>query len=351
MAPAGSDQSRQADRATPDDEIDAGYAVEPALATPDPADPVWVPHQPEEAPSRPARSPRRGRKVLTALAILIPVLATVALVVIPPLLPKDDRAEVVGKYLKAVQEGRLDEADRLAVIDEHPRIDAHDEVVVNDQDGQRLAGRFDGLSRLHRKMDEDYDWHSHRGRFFKTDRIGTGLEVLDQLTDAKKQLDESGAYDKLYQIGETGAKGDEGFDAMLQIFGSVGNLATHGGPVSRDVMSPSYETLMDRLNPDLTDEEKALAKAFAFEPMKWDKLLGRDFVSLKGGGQFELEESTATTRVYGKESFGDEGRVMILRLVRFRLGTIDTGWRVWSVNYESPPAPRSYSEEVAGPSP
>ena len=329
-----------------------GYDVAGLPETPDVADPVWVPHEREAASSKRVASPGRKRMFVTLLAILVPVLAGVALVVVPPLLPKEDRADVVRKYLNALQEGRLDEADLLAVFDDHLRIDAHDQVFVDNQSEQHLSGRFDGLSRLHRRMDEDYDWHSHRARFFKSDRVGTGLEVLDQLTDAKKMLDESGAYDKLYQIGEIGQRGDEGFDALLQIYGAVGSLATEGGPVSRDTLSPGYEELRNRLGPDLTPEEATLAQRFALEPKKWDKLLGRDFVSLKGGGNFDLEEATVTTRAYGEVSPGEGGRVLNLNLIRFRLGQIDTGWKIWSVTGEQtpPPTPRSYSEGYSEPS-
>lgn len=328
-------------------EVDEGYAVEEAVDSPDPEGPVWVPHETGDASAKPSAKPRWRRRILTLLAILVPVLAAVALVVVPPLIPKDDREVVVQKYLKAVQEGRLDDADRLAVISDHPRIAAHDDVFIDETQTEHLAGRFDGLSRLHRKMDEAYDWHSNRGRFFKTDQIGTGLEVLDQLTDAKKKLEESGAYDKLYQIGDPGASGDEGFDAMMQIFGSVGNLATNGGPVSRENLSPHYDELMDKLKPDLTQEEKALAKRFALEPMKWDRLLGRDFVSLQGGGQFSLDEAMVTARAYGEVSPGVGGRVLNLRLVRFHLGQIDTGWKIWSINSQEPIAPDYYSEGAA----
>ena len=47
-------------------------------------------------------------------------------------------------------------------------------------------------------------------------------------------------------------------------------------------------------------------------------------------GEFELQEVeiVATIRTSG-QSLGEPGRPIKLRLVRFTMGSIDTGWRVW----------------------
>ena len=117
--------------------------------------------------------------------------------------------------------------------------------------------------------------------------------------------------------------------------------------------------LIESSKPPLPQEAKALALAVAEDPKRWDALLKRPFWTLKPDGPFIYEEAEVTAT--GRDrlaSLGDPPSRLRLKLVRFRLEGIDTGWKVVSAgrvqpgdDKPAPPAPasppRSYSSEAA----
>ena len=107
---------------------------------------------------------------------------------------------------------------------------------------------------------------------------------------------------------------------------------------------PTYKMLVESSKPPLSEEAKALALAVAEDPKQWDALLKRPFWTLKPDGPFIYEEAEVTAT--GRDrlaSLGDPPSRLRLKLVRFRLEGIDTGWKVVSARRVQPgddkPAP------------
>ena len=150
---------------------------------------------------------------------------------------------------------------------------------------------------------------------------------------------------------------DDIFDAAEQYGKVFDKLAK--GVLSPKRLLPTYKMLIESSKPPLSEEAKALALAVAEDPKRWDALLKRPFWTLKPDGPFIYEEAEVTAT--GRDrlaSLGDPPSRLRLKLVRFRLEGIDTGWKVVSARRVQPgddkPAPpppesppRSYSSGAA----
>ena len=88
---------------------------------------------------------------------------------------------------------------------------------------------------------------------------------------------------------------------------------------------------MNDAKPALPPNAKELALDFAENREMWEALLKRQFVTLKADGPYILEQAEVTALVVDRlGSMGDPPRRLRLKLVRFRLEGIDTGWKVVS---------------------
>jgi hypothetical protein len=270
--------------------------------------------------------------LLLVVVLIVPVVAVAVLVALPYFTPKDPREVVVRRYLDAISRGDFAEAGRLSVIvSEHPRNVTRVEHVGAAAPAPRaLVGKFSGLRQFHSEIAQKYTYNEARGRFEPNDPLGVGLDALSSLEEIKRKAQEATA------SGENSTKKyknpeDKLLDDVINTYGAFGEIAKGaGGLLSSGTLGPTYDDLLKKTNVQLSDAERALAEHYVRDPAKWQRLLGRPFIDLPDLGEFELYdvEIVATIRTEG-QSLGEPGRPIKLRLVRFVIGSIDTGWRVW----------------------
>ena len=100
---------------------------------------------------------------------------------------------------------------------------------------------------------------------------------------------------------------------------------------------PTYKMLIESAKPPLPEEAKALALEVAESPQQWSDLLKRPFWTLKPDGPFVYEQAEVTAIVADRlASLGDPPTRLRMKLVRFRLEGIDTGWKVVSARRIQP---------------
>ena len=283
-----------------------------------------------------AATKRRGgawKWLLLVLLFLIPAGVVGTLVILPYFQPKDPREVVAQRYLDALRRDDLAEAGRLSVIvAEHPRnITGVEQVGLAAGDPRAIRGKFFGLRQFHNEINQQYTWNAERGRFMPKDEVGLGLNALSAVEGIKKKAEEQKAANAADPARQKKSPEERDLDDVIGAYGAFGEIAKQaGGLLSSGTLGPTYTDLLKKTKVTLTDAERSLAEHFARDPAKWQRLLGRDFLDLPDLGEFELQEVeiVATIRTSG-QSLGEPGRPIKLRLVRFTMGSIDTGWRVW----------------------
>jgi hypothetical protein len=289
----------------------------------------WQPR--ENAMTPPQRRASTWKWLLLLAVFLAPIAVVGVLVALPYLVPKDPRELVAKQYLEAVRRADFVEAGKLSVIvSEHPRnITRVGPVGLAEPWNEPTRGKFAGLRQFHSDIAQKYNYNEARGRFDLKDPLGAGMDVLANLEQVKKKADEqaSASPTKKYRNPE-----EKLLDDALNVYSAFGELAKGAsGLLSSGTLGPTYEDLLTKTAVPLSDSERALAEHFMRDPDKWQRLLGgRSFLDLPDLGAFELYdvEMAATIRTEG-QSLGEPGRPIKLRLVRFVMGSIDTGWRVW----------------------
>lgn len=292
----------------------------------------WQPHE-RPKPERVREGTGVLRWILLILLVIVPIGAVGVLVALPYFRTKDPREVVAEQYLDAVRRKDFAEAGRLSVlVSEHPRNITRVEHIANaDADARPLRGSFAGLRQFHTEILQKYTYNESRGRFEPNDPLGVGLDALSNLEQLKKKAEEktktTDAPPKRYLNPE-----DKLLDDVIGTYSAIGELAKGaGGLLSSGSLGPKYEDLLNQTSVPLSDAERQLAALYARDPSKWKRLLDdRPFLDLPDLGEFELYdiEMVATIRTEG-QSLGEPGRPIRLRLIRFTLGSIDTGWRVW----------------------
>jgi hypothetical protein len=329
----------------------APAAPQPAAA--DPAPDLRLPDVSEASVFVPAESRRIHWWRWAALAVLLLLLggATGVVVAWPKLrawrhpVPPDAVEIAAENYLKALTTQDTAEAHRLGTIEEPPAISSFHSVKHDAANDVRLKGSFAPIGALHGRIDKKYTFDPNNGRFQAKDKLGPAAELADALHDAKEKNEQNGTYKNL-------ASGDpeEMFDAIEQFGKSISSLAEAGGPVSMRRLMPTYKQLVEDSKPPLPPDEKELALDFAENREQWDGLLKRPFVTLKADGPYVLEQAEVTALVVDRlGSMGDPPKRLRLKLVRFRLEGIDTGWKVVSAEREDPNAPRAKPAKKAPP--
>ena len=308
----------------------------PAAAPVTAADTTWQ----SRPGDRDARATRRGgawKWLLLILLFLIPAGVVGTLAILPYFQPKDPREVVAQRYLDALRRDDLAEAGRLSVIvAEHPRnITGVEQVGLSGGDPRTLRGKFIGLRQFHNEINQQYTWNAERGRFQPKDELGLGLNLLSELEGVKKSAEEQRAANATDPARQKKSPEERDIDDLLGAsgaYGAIGEIAKKaaGGLLSSATLGPTYGDLLKKTKVTFTDAERSLAEHYARDPAKWQRLLGREFLDLPDLGEFELQEVeiVATIRTSG-QSLGEPGRPIKLRLVRFTMGSIDTGWRVW----------------------
>ena len=316
---------------------------------PDAAPSTFVPS--EEAVERRSRSWRWiGLGLLAVLAIG----AVVVMVYWPRLKPKPrnlDAVEHVAKdYLDALVRQDEQSARKLSTIDEPPGIRQVRSFAHQKVHDHQSRGSFAPLARLHTRIDADFVYDPAAKRFTPKNALGIAGETLDKLHEAKEDAKKSGLYEKM-QSGDP----DDIFDSAEQLGKLFENLSKTLEPKR---ILPTYKMLIESAKPPLPAESKALALDVAESPQQWDGLLERPFWTLRPDGPFIYEQAEVTATVTDRlASLGDPPSRLRLKLVRFRLEGIDTGWKVVSARRilpedekaaqsKSPSSPSSKSQDT-----
>ena len=304
----------------------AGNAVESS---------AWLPHRSES--DRRAEPPRtRARRLALIMLLLVPFLIVGTLLLLPMLQPKDPRELVAANYLSAVAKEDWAAANRLSVLAVHPRISGYERVWLRDRQQVPITGPFQAIAQWHASVLAKYSFDAQSGRFRIKDTLALGLDVLGQLEQAKERVEKAEQQRKRSRQGRRAGPEEELLDEVLARYKVIADLADGAaGLLSTTNIAPSYADLLQQCQFPLSDAERHLAALYAREPQKWDRLLGRSFLTLPASEQFQLQQAELVAIVYRPgQSYGGPGQRVILHMIRFRMGTIDTGWKVWSVQFE-----------------
>lgn len=325
----------------------------PAPAPPAPPPPS-IPDQSVFVPSAEAKE-RRSRRwawIGGSLLALLAIGAVGVMVYWPRLRPRprhlDAVEQVAGNYLEALVRNDEETRNRLGIVEEPPAIGSYQDAYHQRARDRQVRGSFAPIAALHKRIDGEFNYDATAGRFTPKNALGMAAETLDALHAAKKQAEESGMYKKM-QSGDP----NEIFDAAEQYGKVFENISTNILPPKRLV--PTYKMLVESSKPPLTDAARSLALTVAENPKLWDALLKRSFWTLKPDGPFIYEEAEVTATARDRlASLGDPPTRLRLRLVRFRLEGIDTGWKVVEARRvqpgEKPAAPSAPSALTPAPS-
>ncbi len=297
-----------------------------------------------------ARATRRSRRGAWIGLASVAALAAGVLVAWPSIrdwLDPRPRGEVEGvayDYLKALTRGDLAAEKRLGVVTEPPSIRSFRDLARDKPRDNRVKGSFAPIARLHRQIEKKFVYDPNNARFTPKDPLGPAAETLDALHDAKAKAEQDKVYEKM-------ASGDpeEQMQAALdygKVFAKLSETV-----LSPTKIIPSYKMLVRAARPPLEGPELALALDYGRHLESWDLLLKRPFPTLKADGPFVFEQAEVTAAVLDKlASSGDPPATLRLKLVRFRLDAIDTGWKVVSARRITPGVPDEPADED-GPEP
>jgi DNA-directed RNA polymerase subunit RPC12/RpoP len=247
-------------------------------------------------------------------------------------------------YLMALKEGDESKIAKLGVVQEPPAIRSFTDLKRDKPRDSQAKGEFKPISRLHKAIEKKFIYDQATGRFTPKDPLGPAAETLDALHDAKAKAEKDKTYEKM-------ASGDpeEQMQAAID-FGTVFSKLSDGILNPKNLI-PSYKMLVQGAKPPLTGEELALALDYASHREAWDGLLKRPFPTLKADGPFVYEKAEVTAQVKDKlGSSGDPPLTLRLKLVRFRMDAINTGWKVVSARRITPGTP-DLPEDEDGPEP
>jgi hypothetical protein len=295
---------------------------EPSTGDPACAEPsIFIP-----SPDAPSAPPRRWLWFALGFLAVIAIGAAGLLVAWPRLSPRrsDQVERVAENYLRALANQDGEAARRLAAVEEPPAILSVRGVRRDRARDRRNKGSFAPLADLHTRIEQDYVYDEGAGRFTPKNALGAAAETMDALEAAKENAEKSGLYKKM-QSGDP----NDLFDAAEQ-FGKVFTDLAEGILAPKRIL-PTYQMLVESAKPALPEAAKELALAIAASSKTWDTILKRPFHSLKADGPFIYDEAEITAEVTDRlASLGDPPSRIRLRLVRFQLEGIDTGWRVVS---------------------
>jgi hypothetical protein len=299
------------------------------------------------------RRSKRGWLIGLSLVALLAVGAVGVMIFWPRLKPRprnlDAVETVAGQYLAALARQDEEAASKLGTVEEPPGIGSYRDVYHQKARDHQLKGSFAPLAKLHKKIDAEFTYDATAGRFTTKNALGLAGETLDALHAAKDEAEKSGMYKKM-QSGDP----NDIFDAAEQ-YGKVMEN------VSKNVLSPkrllpTYKMLVESAKPPVTEPARSLAMTVAEDPRQWNAMLKRTFWSLKPDGPFIYEEAEVTATARERlGSLGDPPTKLRLKLVRFRLEVIDSGWKVVAARRVQPgddkPATTPTTTPAAEPSP
>jgi hypothetical protein len=303
----------------------------PASASPKDR-PAAVPDAGQSAfvPSKEAieRKSRKWQWIGLGLVAIVAIVAVGYMVYRPALKPQPPRERdaverIAESYLNALARQDNEAAGKLSTIEEPPGIGSVRSLGRQKPRDQTLKGSFAPLATFHTKVDSDYTYDKAAGRFTPKNALGIAGEVLDNLHEMKDEAKKSGMYEKM-QSGDP----DEIFESAEQLGKVFENVSKVLEPKR---ILPTYKMLIGSAKPPLPEDAKALALTVAESPEQWSALLKRPFWTLKPDGPFVYDQAEVIANVNERlASLGDPPTRLRLKLVRFRLEGIDTGWKVVS---------------------
>jgi hypothetical protein len=244
--------------------------------------------------------------------------------------PLDTVERVAQEYLQSLVRQDGEAARKLSTIDDPPGIRSVRSVTHQKNRDQRLKGSFAPVAALHGRINAEFVYDPAAGRFTPKNALGIAGETLDALHAAKEDAEKSGLYKKM----ESGNPNDL-FDAAEQ-YGKVFSKLAEGA-LSPKRLLPTYKMLVESAKPSLPEDAKALALDVAESLPQWEALLKRPFHTLKADGPFIYDQAEVNATVADRHaSKGDPPSRLRLKLVRFRLDGIDTGWKVVSARRIQP---------------
>jgi DNA-directed RNA polymerase subunit RPC12/RpoP len=247
-------------------------------------------------------------------------------------------------YLMALKEGDETLINKLGVVQEPPSIRSFRDLKRDKPRDAQTKGEFKPIARLHKAIEKKFTYDPNTGRFMLKDPLGPAAETLDALHDAKAKNEQNKVYEKM-------ASGDpnESMDATIEFAGVFAKLSD--GILNPKNLIPSYKQLVQGAKPPLTGNELALALDYASHREAWDGLLKRPFPTLKSDGKFVYDKAEVLAQVQDKlGSSGDPPVTLRLKLVRFQMDGINTGWKVVSARRLTPGTP-DLPEDEDGPEP
>ncbi|AGA26674.1 zinc ribbon domain-containing protein [Singulisphaera acidiphila] len=312
-----------------------------AVKRPEPAEAsVFVPSA--DAPSR-----RRFRPAWLALFLLVSGLAVATVVAWPTIqawwhpVPPDPIEVVASTFLRSLSDENPEVTRQVSIIDEPPAIRSFRNVRHDPTRDRPLKGSFRPIAQLHDRLNKSFEYNAEIGRYQPRDLLGPAAETLDALHTAKAEQAEtakkiaSGSPDDLFAAAE----------AMASTFDKLAE-----GALAPKKLIPTYQQLVEDAKPPLPPSEKELALDFGSNRETWDHLLKRPFPTLKADGPYILDRAEVTAMVADRlASSGDPPTRLYLKLMRFRLEGIDTGWKVISARREGDPEPVAEPTEAAPP--
>ena len=270
--------------------------------------------------------PRRGRRRvwLWVWLVLLLVLTVVGLVVIPPLLPRDPREVVLQNYLDAIRQGDMQKAAQYGVLEDPPQTTSNRRGRWV-QDCPPLTGPFGALADFHAFLTKEY--RPQGDLYVKKDLTGAVAGLINKRQEIKGKAEDlfslepkpgQDPNERLFDVAENLAKGYE----------SVLDMAIGGA--QNQAIAITYDQAVAEWGGKLDPAQKELLEHYRRDRKKWRQLLGRDFESIRERGQFQLDESTWRTALWlPGQSAGEPPKYVQFTLVRFRVGLIDSGWKVW----------------------
>lgn len=286
--------------------------------------------------SRPAVEPRTPRRwgAYAAIGLCLMLIAG-GLASWPWLKEQFRRSEsndpverVARSYLEALAGEDVEQSQRFGTVEEPPAIRSFGEVARVKERDQTLRGKFGPIARLNKQIDDKFSFDPKINRFTPKNPLGPAAEVLDTLHEAKEQQEKSGITDRL-----VGGSEHENLDAVVEFGESRLKMISKltEGVLAPKRLIPTYTMLVKQARPPLPDTENELALDFGENHEIWNALLKRPFLTLRADGPYILDRAEVIATVHDKlASLGDPPSTLRLKLVRFRLEGIDTGWKVVS---------------------
>ncbi|WP_406696028.1 hypothetical protein V5E97_34030 [Singulisphaera sp. Ch08] len=291
---------------------------------------VFVPAA--ESPSR-----RRLRPVWLGLFLLVSTLAVAMVVAWPTIqawlhpVPPDPIEVVASTFLRSLTEEKPEETQKVSIVDEPPAIRSFQNVRHDPTRDRPLKGSFRPIARFHERLNKSFEYNTEIGRFQPRDLLGPAAETLDALHAAKAEQVETA---KKIASGSP----DDLFDAAEAMASTFEKLAE--GALAPKKLIPTYKQLVEDAKPPLPATERELALDFGANRETWDQLLKRPFPTLKADGPYILDRAEVTAMITDRlGSSGAPPTPLHLKLMRFRLEGIDTGWKVISARREGEPEP------------